>query len=238
MRRRKLSGSNDINAPAATAAEAITSRKSIRRFLPDPVSRETVERLLAVASRAPSGTNIQPWRVYVVAGQAKEKLSAAILEAHDAGGGNEREYNYYPLEFTEPYLGRRRKIGWDLYGLLGIEKGDKDKMHAQHGRNFLFFDAPVGLFFTIDRTLEIGSWFDYGMFLQSIMVAARGEGLHTCPQAAFANYHAIIREQLGIPKDELVICGMSLGTADAEAIENTLVTEREPVENFATFIDF
>ena len=111
-------------------------------------------------------------------------------------------------------------------------------MHAQHGRNFLFFDAPVGLFFTIDRTLEIGSWFDYGMFLQSIMVAARGEGLHTCPQAAFANYHAIIREQLGIPKDELVICGMSLGTADAEAIENTLVTEREPVENFATFIDF
>ena len=233
-----MSGSNDINAPAATAADAITSRKSIRRFLPDPVSRDTVERLLAVASRAPSGTNIQPWRVYVVAGEAKEKLSAAILEVYEAGGENEREYNYYPLKFTEPYLSRRRKIGWDLYGLLGIEKGDKDKMHAQHGRHFLFFDAPVGLFFTIDRALQIGSWFDYGMFLQNIMVAARGEGLHTCPQAAFANYHAVIREQLGIPGDELVICGMSLGYADHAAPENALVTEREPVENFTRFIDF
>ena len=135
-------------------------------------------------------------------------------------------------------MARRRKIGWDLYGLLGIAKGEKDKMHTQHRRNFMFFDAPVGLVFTIDRALQIGSWLDYGMFLQNIMVAARGLGLHTCPQAAFANYHVLIREQLGIPEDEVVICGMSLGTADAEAIENTLVTEREPVEGFATFIDF
>jgi len=228
----------DLNAPAATAAEAITSRRSIRRFLPDPVDRETVERLLALASRAPSGTNIQPWKVYVVAGKAKTALSAAIMAVYDAGGENEREYNYYPLEFTEPHLSRRRKVGWDLYGLLGIEKGDKDKMKVQHGRNFLFFDAPVGLFFTIDRALQIGSWLDYGMFLQNIMIAARGEGLHTCPQAAFANYHAVIRAQLGIPGDEVVICGMSLGTADPDAIENTLVTEREPVEGFATFIGF
>ncbi len=123
-------------------------------------------------------------------------------------------------------MARRRKIGWDLYGLLGIEKGNKDKMHAQHRRNFMFFDAPVGMMFTIDRALQIGSWLDYGMFLQNIMVAARGLGLHTCPQAAFANYHGIIREQLGIPGDEVVICGMSMGTADADAIENTLVSER------------
>ncbi len=233
-----MSAQEDMNAAAATVEDAITSRRSIRRFLPDPVERETVEHLLAVASRAPSGTNIQPWKVYVVAGQAKEKLSAAIIEAHDAGGENKREYNYYPLEFTEQHLARRRKVGWDLYGLLGIEKGDKDKMHAQHGRNFLFFDAPVGLMFTIARDLQIGSWLDYGMFIQNIMIAARGAGLHTCPQAAFANYHAIIREQLGIPEDEVVICGMSLGHADPDAIENTLVTEREPVEGFATFIDF
>ena len=195
-----------------------------------------------MASRAPSGTNIQPWKVYVGAGEAKAALSAAILEAYDSGQDGdekfEREYNYYPLEFTEIHLARRRKIGWDLYGLLGIAKGEKDKMHAQHRRNFMFFDAPVGLVFTIDRALQIGSWLDYGMFLQNIMVAARGLGLHTCPQAAFANYHVLIREQLGIPEDEVVICGMSLGTADAEAIENTLVTEREPVEGFATFIDF
>ena len=230
--------SDDINAAAATAEEAITSRRSIRRFLPDPVDRETVEHLLAVAGRAPSGTNIQPWKVYAVAGEAKAALTAAILEAYDSGGEYKREYKYYPLEFTEQHLARRRKVGWDLYGLLGIEKGDKEKMHAQHGRNFMFFDAPVGLMFTIDRALQIGSWLDYGMFLQNIMIAARGAGLHTCPQAAFANYHAVIREQLGIPEDEVIICGMSLGTADAQAIENTLVTEREPVEGFTTFIDF
>ena len=233
-----------MNAPdknpdiAETVEEAIASRRSIRRFLPTPVSRETVTELLALASRAPSGSNIQPWRVTVIGGETKAALSAAILEAHDGGEKHEREYDYYPLEFPEPYLSRRRKIGWDLYGLLGIEKGDKDKMHAQHGRNFKFVDAPVGLFFTIDRMLEIGSWLDFGMFLENIMIAARGKGLHTCPQAAFANYHGIIRERLGIPEDEVVICGMSLGYADPDAIENTLVTEREPVENFATFIDF
>jgi nitroreductase len=230
--------SDDINAAPETIADAITSRRSIRRFLPDAVSQETVEELLAIASRAPSGTNIQPWRVYAVAGDTRTALSAAILEAYDGGDTYEREYNYYPLEFTDTHLARRRKIGWDLYGLLDIEKGNKDKMHAQHRRNFMFFDAPVGLMFTIDRALQIGSWLDYGMFLENIMVAARGLGLHTCPQAAFANYHVIIREQLGISEDEVVVCGMSVGYADPDAIENTLVTEREPVEGFTTFIDF
>ncbi|MCH7936540.1 MAG: nitroreductase [Proteobacteria bacterium] len=223
---------------AETVEDAIASRRSIRCFLPDPVSRETVTELLALASRAPSGTNIQPWRVTVIGGEAKTALSAAILEAHDGDGKHEREYNYYPLEFPEPYLSRRRKIGWDLYGLLGIERGEKEKMHAQHGRNFEFFDAPVGMIFSIDRMLEIGSWLDFGMFLENIMIAARGKGLHTCPQAAFANYHKIIRDRLAIPEDEVVICGMSLGYADHAAPENALVTEREPVKSFATFIDF
>ena len=234
----------NLNAPAKnpdiaeTVEEAIASRRSIRRFLPDLVTRETVTELLALASRAPSGTNVQPWRVTVIGGEAKAALSAAILEAHDGGGKPEREYNYYPLEFPEPYLSRRRKIGWDLYGLLGIERGEKEKMHAQHGRNFEFFDAPVGMIFSIDRMLEIGSWLDFCMFLENIMIAARGKGLHTCPQAAFANYHRIIREWLSIPDDEVVICGMSLGYADHAEPENALVTEREPVESFATFIDF
>jgi nitroreductase len=228
---------SDLIATADTPEQAILTRRSVRSFLPDPVDRETVEHLLAVASRAPSGTNIQPWKVYVVAGDTKAALTAAILEAHDSGTEYKREYEYYPLEFNAVHLSRRRKIGWDLYGLLGIEKGDKDKMHLQHGRNFLFFGAPVGLFFTIDRELQVGSWLDYGMFLQNIMVAARGVGLHTCPQAAFANYHAVIRGQLNIPEDEMVICGMSLGVIDPDAIENTLVTEREPVEGFTTFMD-
>ena len=234
----------NLNAPAKnpdiaeTVEEAIASRRSIRRFLPDLVTRETVTELLALASRAPSGTNVQPWRVTVIGGEEKVALSAAILEAHDGGGKPEREYNYYPLEFPEPYLSRRRKIGWDLYGLLGIERGEKEKMHAQHGRNFEFFDAPVGMIFSIDRMLEIGSWLDFGMFLENIMIAARGKGLHTCPQAAFANYHRIIRERLAIPEDEVVTCGMSLGYVENAAPENALVTEREPVESFATFIDF
>ena len=215
----------------------MASRQSIRRFLPDPVARETVEEILALASRAPSGTNIQPWRVSVVTGAEKDALSADILEAHDdPNEEHKREYDYYPVKFSEPYLGRRRKIGWDLYGLLGIGREDKDKMHAQHGRNYLFFDAPVGLFFTIERELSIGSWLDYGMFLQNIMLAARGKGLHTCPQAAFANFHKIIRRHLDIPDDEVVICGMSMGYADLDAIENTLVTEREPVSGFVKFI--
>lgn len=233
----KASMKNSINP--ISVEDAIQSRRSIRRFLPDPVARETVEELLALASRAPSGTNIQPWRVTVVTGPEKDALSAAIMKAHDEGGDEyKREYDYYPVNFTEPYISRRRKIGWDLYGLLGIGREDKDKMHDQHGRNYLFFDAPVGLFFTIERELSIGSWLDYGMFLQNIMIAARGQGLDTCPQAAFANYHQIIREHLSISQGEVVICGMSLGVADPDAIENTLVTEREPVSGFTKFIGF
>ncbi|MBT3306238.1 MAG: nitroreductase [Alphaproteobacteria bacterium] len=228
---------NDLVPPAETVEQAITTRRSIRGFLDEPVDRDTVERLLTIAASAPSGTNMQPWRVYVTAGEPKDALSAAILAAHDDGPvEDDREYNYYPMSFPEPYKSRRRKVGWDLYGLLGIEKGDREKMHAQHGRNYQFFDAPVGLMFTIDRFLEIGSWLDYGMFLQNIMVAARGLGLHTCPQAAFAPHHKIIREQMNIPENEVVICGMSLGVIDPDAPENALMTEREPVEAFTTFM--
>ncbi|MGC9237739.1 MAG: nitroreductase, partial [Thiomonas sp.] len=148
------------------------------------------------------------------------------------------DYAYYPSEWRSPYIDRRRKVGWDLYGLLGIAKGDKAAMHAQHGRNYVFFDAPVGLIFTIDRVMEQGSWLDYGMFLQNIMVAARGRGLDTCPQAAFNQFHRIIEDELGLDASaQQVVCGMALGWADPAAIENTLVTERAPVADFARFVD-
>jgi len=218
---------------------AITSRRSLRAFLPEPVPRETIEQILAVASRAPSGTNTQPWRVYVLTGDAKEALSRKILAAYDDPAEralHTEEYDYYPTEWRSPFIDRRRKVGWDLYGLLGISKTDKARMHAQHGRNYSFFGAPVGLIFTIDRVLRQGSWLDYGMFLQSIMVAARGRGLDTCPQAAFMQFHRIISEHVGAPPNEQVVCGMALGRADPQAIENTLVTEREPVAGFATFL--
>lgn len=225
---------------AAAVDAAITSRRSVRAFLPTPVPRETVEQILAVAARAPSGTNLQPWKVTVLTGAALQRLSEAVLAVHDdpaRAAEAKEEYAYYPREWVAPYIDRRRKIGWDLYGLLGIGKTDKARMHAQHGRNYAFFGAPVGLIFTIDRILEQGSWLDYGMFLQNIMVAARGRGLDTCPQAAFTPFHRVIAQELQLPETEMLVCGMALGHADPDAVENRLVTEREPVAGFARFLD-
>ena len=219
---------------------AITSRKSVRAFLPTPVPRETMEDILRVASRAPSGTNTQPWNVYVLTGEAKSALSNKILAAYDdpeEADTHKEEYAYYPTEWRSPFIDRRRKIGWDLYGLLQIAKTDKARMHDQHGRNYSFFDAPVGLMFTIDRVMQQGSWVDYGMFLQSLMIAARARGLDTCPQAAFTQFHRIIMEHIGAPANEMLVCGMSLGYADPGAIENSLVTEREPVAGFTHFLN-
>lgn len=224
---------------AAVVDDAITSRRSIRAFLPTPIPRDEIEAILSVASRAPSGTNIQPWKVTVLTGASLTELSNKILAAHDHPESETlytEEYPYYPKKWASPYIERRRKVGWDLYGLLGLGKSDKAGMHAQHGRNYAFFDAPVGLMFTMDRILELGSWLDYGMFLEAVMVAARGRGLDTCPQAAFNRFHGIIGAHIGMPAEETFICGMSLGYADPIRIENSLVTEREPVSGFARFM--
>ncbi|QGZ30317.1 nitroreductase [Stutzerimonas stutzeri] len=217
---------------------AITTRRSIRAFLPTAVPREEIESILDVARFSATGVNMQPWRVHVVTGDMKDRLSLAIADIDSNPSLSmslDDPYEYYPREWVAPYVDRRRKVGWELYGLLGIAKGDKQRMHEQHGRNYRFFDAPVGLLFTIDRVLQEGSLLDYGMFLQSVMVAARGRGLHTCPQAAFLKYHNVIAEILSIPPEQMLVCGMSLGYADETSIENTLVTDREPVNAFATF---
>jgi nitroreductase len=222
----------------AAVDAAITSRRSVRAFLDKPVEREDIEKILGVAARAPSGTNIQPWKVYVLTGAAKTALSNAILEVYADPvqlKHHTEEYAYYPREWVSPFIERRRKLGWDLYTLLGITRENKAGMAAQHARNFHFFDAPVGFIFTIDRILEQGSWLDYGMFLQNVMVAARGRGLDTCPQAAFTQFHRIIAEHLHLPDNETVVCGMALGWADPDKIENSLVTEREPVSRFVRF---
>jgi len=223
----------------AAVDAAITSRRSLRAFLPTPVPRQTIEDILAVAARSPSGTNTQPWKVYVLTGEAKtglsQKIQAAFADPTERATHAD-EYDYYPTEWKSPFIDRRRKVGWDLYGLLDIAKTDKARMHAQHARNYDFFDAPVGLMFTIDRIMGQGSWLDYGMFLQSIMVAARGRGLDSCPQAAFMQFHRIIAAHVGALDNEQLVCGMSLGHADPAAVENTLVTEREPVSGFARFL--
>jgi nitroreductase len=220
---------------SAAVDAAITSRRSIRGFLPRPVPRATVEEILAVASRAPSMTNTQPWRVYVLQGAARDRLVAETTAAHARGEQPEAEYAYYPSEWRSPFIDRRRQIGWALYGLLGIGKGDREATARQHRRNYEFFGAPVGMIFTLDRSLGLGSYLDLGMFMQNIMTAARARGLDTCPQAAFKTYHAIIRRQLGIPENELVVCGMALGYADPDEPANRLESPREPVEGFASF---
>ncbi len=211
----------------------IWARHSVRAFLPDPVAPALIDEVLALAARAPSGSNIQPWRVHVVTGNTLARLTDAVCTAVDAGDdSHQAEYDYYPTEFFEPYNARRRKLGWDLYGLLGIGKGDRERMFAQIRRNFRFFDAPVGLMFTIDRRLAQGSWLDYGMFLQTLMLAAQSRGLSTCAQGAWIDYHRIVAEVLELPAEEQLVCGMALGYADNQAPENGLQTQRAALDEF------
>lgn len=221
----------------ASVIEAITSRRAVRAFLPDEVPQEIVAQILEIASRAPSGSNIQPWHVDVVSGRTRERLTKAITTRFDAGNFGEEAYQYYPNPWREPYLARRRATGWGLYEALGIERHEKDRMQAQHRRNFEFFDAPVGLIITIEHDLPVGSWLDCGTFLQNIMVAARGFGLDTCPQQAFAAYHATIREVLNLAEDRTVICAIALGVADKTDPANRFSTERESLDQFAIFHD-
>jgi nitroreductase len=222
-------------------ARAIESRRSVRAFKADPVPRETIEHILQVASRAPSGNNIQPWQVFVLTGKAKDALSQRIMAVHEANMGHpakvgDWDYDYYPRTWVEPFLSRRRATGYSLYALLSIRKDDKARMHQQMGRNYRFFDAPVGMIFTTHRSLEKGAWIDMGCFIQNVMTMARAYGLHTCPQAAFVAFHKEIKAELKLGPEHVVICGMALGYEDETAAENQLRTEREGVHGFATFL--
>ena len=239
-----MSQVNAAIADPASVDAAIENRFSARAFLPTPVPRETLEDILRVARRAASGTNAQPWKVYVLQGAKKDELVQKVCAAHDELRHHpELETKYRSDEdnnaphMVDPSLARRRQNGWSLYGLLGIGKGDKDKMHAQHQRNFRFFDAPVGLIFTLDRVMGRGSLVDYGMFLQNIMVAARARGLHTCPQAAWNDYASIVLPHVGATADEMLVCGMSLGHADEAALVNTYSTPREEVASFTHWVE-
>src|SRR3954468_12000143 len=225
------------DAAIAAIGEAIRSRQSVRAFLPTPVGRSTVEELLQLAARSASGSNIQPWRGRGIAGDVKAQLTQAIFDAvaRDGFEPYQREWNYYPVRWREPFLGRRRKIGWDMYNLLGVPKGDFEGTQQARMRNYEFFGAPVGMMFMLDDDLEIGSWLDLGIYLGSLMIAARAYGLHTCPQAAFADFHSVIRPVLNIPESEIIICAMALGQIDPDAPVNGLKTARADLDAFATF---
>jgi nitroreductase len=224
--------------PAEAVEHAIRSRRAVRGFLPDPVDPALLRHLIDLAAQAPSGTNMQPWKLRVIGPQTRARLEEALVAALDSPDlPAEEEYRYYPESFREPYLSRRRKLGWDLYGLLGVVRGDKAGMRRQTEANLRFFGAPVALMLTIDRDLEIGSWLDLGMFVENLLIAAQGHGLNSCAQAIFARFHPVVRRELSIPESEIVVCGIAIGKADPEAPANRLVPEREPVESFTTWLD-
>ncbi len=219
-----------------SVSQALATRKSVRAFRPDPVPRAVVEDILTRASRAPSGGNLQPWHVYVAMGQAREELVARVMklrEQYPMGTGG--EYNIYPPNLFEPYRTRRFKLGEMMYARMGIGREDKAARVAAFGRNWEFFGAPVGFIFTMDRRMEVGQWADLGMYMQSIMLLARELGLDTCPQESWSQFQESVREFFAIPENEMVFCGMALGYRDETAPVNSLVSERAPLADFATF---
>jgi len=228
--------SEELGKPAADVFEAARTRRSVRAYKPDPVPVEVVREIVALGRHAPSGSNIQPWRVHVLTGVSLKRVGDTLQQAFHTDTPARRDYAYYTDPIEEPYLARRRACGWGLYGALGIARGDRGKSKAYRAGNFNFFGAPVGLVFTIERKLEKGSWLDYGMFLQTIMLAARARGLHTCPEASIANYPDIVRRELGISADWAVICGMALGYADADAVINTYQPPRIGLDEYAMFL--
>jgi nitroreductase len=229
---------DDLNQSAPDVFAAARTRRSIRAYKADPIAIETVREIVALGRHAPSGSNIQPWRVHVLTGATLKRVGAAIQQAYlNDEPGHQRDYDYYTDPIYEPYLARRRQCGWGLYGTLGIGRGEHAKSKAYRATNYNFFGAPVGLIFTIDRKLEKGSWLDYGMFLQTMMLAARARGLHTCAEAAIASYPDIVRRELAITNDWIVICGMAMGYADPQAVINTFQPPRIELQEYAVFLD-
>jgi nitroreductase len=219
--------------------EAIESRRSMRAFTDQPVSRADIDKILEVSQRSPSGTNTQPWYVHVCTGAVRQAITDDVLALAASGKARTYEdYDYYPAKWHDIHQSRRRGVGWSLYGLLGIQKGDREASAKQGARNFKFFDAPVGMFITIDSYLARGNWADVGMYIQTLMLAARGLGLHTCPQAAWIQFQEPIFKHMNIPERQVLVSGMSLGYADPDAIENTLVSEREELAKVASFHGF
>ncbi|MFW2003370.1 nitroreductase [Acinetobacter ursingii] len=223
--------------------DAIRSRHSVRAFLSTPVDAQIIKDILEVACRAPSGTNTQPWKVYVITDKKRDEMVDRVCKAQleiynhpEKAAEYQETFPYYPEKWISPFIDRRRENGWGLYGLLNIQKGEKEKMAAQQLRNYQLFDAPVGLYFTVNKAMGIGSKMDISMMIQNVMVAAKARGLDTCPQAAWNHFHPIVLEVLGASDDEELVCTVALGYANPDEIVNTFITPREPVENFTVFM--
>lgn len=214
-------------------SEALQLRKSVRAFLNKDVEEYKIDAILSAASHAPSGTNTQPWQVAVVTGESKQKLQSQIENSFRQGNKAAADYQYYPKEWLEPYKSRRRACGLQMYSTLKVTKEDKQQQQNLWAANYRAFDAPVMLLFFMDECMETGSFLDYGMFLQSIMLAAVEQGLATCPQASLADYPEIIKTTLNYPQSNILICGMALGYEDKNALINSYRTPREEVHSFS-----
>ncbi len=227
-----------MNEPTPRVEDALHSRKSIRAFLPDPVPRAQLEHILRAALRAPSGGNLQPWRLYALTGVARDRLVAAVGEHRkNHPMGDTPEYPIYPPHLNEPYRSRRFRLGEAMYATMNIPREDKAARLAFFARNWEFFGAPVGLIITMERQMGVGQWADLGMLLQSIMLLARAHGLHTCPQEAWSSFHQVIRRELPIGENEMVFAGMAIGYADSAHPVNSLYSERAPLEEIVTFVE-
>ncbi len=216
-------------------SSAIKDRRSVRAFTEQVVAKELIQEILETAKFAPSGVNTQPWQVAVVKGAVKEKISADFTQAFRNGRKPDPDFQYYPTEWIEPFKSRRFACGMALYGALEIDRADKARRQQQWELNYHFFNAPVGLFFYLDAHLEKGSWLDTGMFIQSVMLAARGVGLESCPQAALSEYPDIVRQHLQLAKDQHIVCGMALGYADWDHPVNQYRTDRAALDAFTTW---
>lgn len=226
-----------LNDPAGSVTEALETRLTLRAFRPDPVPEDTVREILEVASRAASGGNLQPWKVYVLTGAARDALVADVLAKFAQNPtGEGADYHIYPPDLTDPYEARRRDVGRKLYEHVGIDRKDQMARLKQTAENFRFFGAPVGMFFSIDRQMNQPQFVDLGLFMQSIMLLAREKGLHTAPQEAWAIWTPTITKHLGLPDHEMLFCGLALGYADEDAAINHFRSPRVPVDAFTTFI--
>ncbi len=220
-------------------ADALYKRISIRAFKEIPVDAETVRGLLDKARWSPSGGNMQPWKVIVVAGEEKAACSALAGEVlANNPRGEAGDYPIYPETVEEPYRSRRFKVGEDMYEKLGIAREDKAGRFARLAENYNFFGAPVGLFFVIDRCMGHGQWAHMGMFMQSLALVAVEEGYGTCMQEAWGMVRESLHKKFELPDNEVVYCGMALGVPDMDHTVNTLRSERAPVDEFARFKGF
>jgi nitroreductase len=220
--------------------DAVATRYSCRGFLPTPVPEATVREILDRAARAPSGGNVQPWRVHAIAGARLENLKNQLRPrfANELPRGEGAEYEVYPRDLKEPYYTRRSRVGSQLYASIGIPREDRPARYRQFSRNYLFYDAPVALFVTMDRTMGPPQWSDVGGFIQTIMLLARAYGLHSCAQEAWTNWHKTVSAFLNLPAEHILFCGIALGLADESAPINLWRSERESVDAFATFEGF